>query len=110
MMFVRSFDELGRMPEIGDRVKIADARVGNHWNPRGEMDKWLGKVMTVIAVEASSVYDFVLKLRECRGEFGELGWNWYPWMIEGLAIECVEDIVEDPSTWASDVAFEALLS
>ena len=110
MMVVRSFDELGRMPEIGDRVKIVDARLGSHWNPLGEMDKWLGKVMTVIAVDGSSVHDFVVRLRECRGEYGHLGWIWYPWMIEGLAIERAEDIAEDPATWASDVGFDVLLS
>lgn len=109
MMVVRSFDELGRSPMIGDRVKIVDKKVGAKWNPQGIMDKYLGAVMTVDHVyDSFDPIDHPVKLKECSDN-GE-NWVWFSHMIEGLVIERAEDIAEDPSTWTSDVIFEALLS
>ena len=31
----------------GDKVRIAKEKTGDNWNREGEMDKWLGEVMTV---------------------------------------------------------------
>ena len=109
MMVVKSYNELGRAPMIGDRVKIVDKKVGARWNPRGMMDKYLGAVMTVDRVYDS--YDSIdppVRLKECS--YSGEDWLWFSHMIEGLVIERAEDIAEDPSTWASDITFEALLS
>lgn len=32
---------------IGDQVRIVDKHIGNRFNPDGEMDEYLGTVMTI---------------------------------------------------------------
>ena len=68
--------------KVGDKVRIVDYRTDN-MNPFGKMDKWLGKVMTIIksGITGYGVYYY---MEEDRYDF--LGhWCWYEDMIAGLA-------------------------
>lgn len=109
MMVIRSYKDLGREPMVGDRVKIVSTKSGNYWNSDGNMDHHLDTIMTVKKVE-SDWHGWRLRLKESYGEHLEEGWAWYPWMIEGVVIDAIEDILEDPSTWASGDALDALLT
>lgn len=65
--------------KIGDKVRIVNHRTDN-MNPFGEMDKWLGKVMTI--------RDLFLSGYEMKEDYGETsvgGWYWDDSMISGLA-------------------------
>jgi hypothetical protein len=67
--------------KVGDRVKIVAKRTGEGWNSDGEMDKWLGKTMTVTGITMNCY-----KMAEDVGDrtpYG--GWCWWEHMIEGLA-------------------------
>lgn len=110
MQVIKSFNDLGREPQIGDRVKIVSVKSGKHWNHDGKMDHHLDKIMTVGRIERDWAYGWRLRLKESYGEHGDIGWAWYPWMIDGLVIETIEDILEDPSTWASGNALDDLLT
>lgn len=63
----------------GDKVRIV-----SKWNPRcyenraGEMDEYLGKIMTVKSVD----YDTA-----CMFEDGGM-WSWYPAAIDEIVDEC----------------------
>ena len=64
----------------GDRVRIVKKwPVGGKQNPRGGMDHWLGKVMTV-----RYVYDRSVKMMEDIGEWQGNGWVWFENMIEKI--------------------------
>lgn len=65
--------------KIGDKVRIVDCRT-NHMNNFGEMDKWLGKVMTIRDLALSGYW-----MREDYGENNGYGWLWDDDMISGLA-------------------------
>lgn len=68
--------------KVGDKVRIVDYRTGN-MNPFGKMDKWLGKVMTIIKSGING-YGVYYCMEEDRYDF--LGhWCWYEDMIAGLA-------------------------
>lgn len=110
MLVIKSFEELCREPAVGDRVKIVDIKSGKHWNSDGGMDHHLGTVMTIGKVEKDYGYGWRLRLKESYGEHIGNGWAWYPWMIEGVVIDSVEDILDDPATWASGDEIEALLT
>lgn len=67
--------------EIGDKVKIIDKWVdGCGENSKGEMDKWLGKIMTVRT--ADSHYRMEEDLDEHCGN----GWSWNTKCIEGKVV------------------------
>ena len=69
--------------KIGDRVRITtDKSKSIKWNPKGKMDKWLGKVMTIRDIDAGCY-----SMKEDYGEHGGIGWFWYEDMIDGLADE-----------------------
>lgn len=68
--------------KVGDKVRIVSKKTGGSWNSNGEMDKWLGKVMTIRAAVAG-----VYKMMEDDEEFGGGGWFWHEHMIAGLATE-----------------------
>lgn len=69
--------------KVGDRVRIVSKwSAGCHQNYDGEMDKWLGKVMTVKFASAT-----VYKMVEDATENGGCGWFWYRNSIEGLVCE-----------------------
>ncbi|MEY8281133.1 hypothetical protein AAK917_07700 [Oscillospiraceae bacterium 52-8] len=70
------------MYKVGDRVRIVNHRTG-HMNPDGEMDKWLGKVMTIRRVDEHLLNPY--KMEEDRDERGGDGWFWGGEMIAGLA-------------------------
>lgn len=73
--------------KIGDRVRITtDKSKSGKWNKRGEMDKWLGKVMTIRATARATTCDVYLMKEDCR-EFLGFGWLWTAEMIDGLADE-----------------------
>lgn len=67
--------------KVGDKVRIVSKRPQKNWSP--EMDKYLGKAMTIIksGINAKGVY---YRMDEDRDGF--LGhWYWYEYMIAGLA-------------------------
>lgn len=65
--------------KVGDKVRIVDHRTKN-MNPFGEMDKWLGKVMTI-----KDLSWFGYWMEEDYGEYIGNGWMWDDSMISGLA-------------------------
>lgn len=65
--------------KVGDKVRIVDHRTGR-MNILGEMDKWLGKVMTIRECYLTSY-----RMKEDYGEYNGYGWCWYEDMIAGLA-------------------------
>ena len=65
--------------KVGDKVKIVSKREGDDWNEDGEMDKWLGKVMTIRKIHDNN--NDACKMEEDKTEFCG-GWYWYPYMIE----------------------------
>lgn len=62
-------------PKVGDKVVVA--RKSPAWNFDGEMDKWLGKTMTVrkLIYTSNGKYNAV-KLEEDKYENGGTGWAW----------------------------------
>lgn len=70
--------------KVGDRVRITtDKSKSNKWNLKGEMDKWLGKVMTISCIKGYYYYEME---EDCRENCG-VGWAWNEDMIDGLADE-----------------------
>lgn len=67
--------------KVGDKVRIVSERPAEHWNP--QMDKWLGRVMT-IRKDESIQNCFICKMEEDLSE-GLYGWFWWDDMIAGLA-------------------------
>lgn len=65
--------------KIGDKVRIVDYRT-YRMNDFGEMDKWLGKVMTIRDLSSPGYW-----MREDYGENNGYGWLWDDDMISGLA-------------------------
>lgn len=70
--------------KIGDKVRIVSKRTADHWNP--EMDKWLGRVMTIRSDERDYLTGghFGYRMEEDQRE-RILGWYWWDDMIAGLA-------------------------
>lgn len=62
--------------KAGDRVRIVEQRTEN-MNTYGEMDKWLGKIMTICGHTDVKPY---YSMEEDGGK-----WYWYDEMIAGLA-------------------------
>ena len=62
--------------KAGDRVRIVEQRTEN-MNTYGEMDKWLGKIMTICGHNDVKPY---YSMEEDGGK-----WCWYDEMIAGLA-------------------------
>jgi len=54
----------------GDKVRIANKR-GRFWNPEGQMDKYMGKVMTVDRIGLGGIY-----LKEAKGDRGIRNLEW----------------------------------
>lgn len=68
--------------KVGDKVKLKNRR-GSYWNQEGEMDKYMGKVVTI-----SNIYSFterqVFTIKEDDGN------NWFKkWYFFSEDIECV---------------------
>lgn len=70
--------------KIGDKVRIVSKRTADHWNP--QMDKWLGKVMTIRSDESDYLTGehFGYRMDEDQSE-RIFGWYWWDDMIAGLA-------------------------
>ena len=66
----------------GDKVRIAKEKTGDSWNRGGEMDKWLGEVMTVRGKDKSFFGEVFLSMEEDRKEYCGDGWSWYRDMID----------------------------
>lgn len=70
--------------KVGDKVRIVDKWVkGCRHNAEGRMDKWLGKVMTILGV-----YGDAYSMKEDDGT-----WYWYEPAIAGLAKDFEKKIV-----------------
>lgn len=67
--------------KVGDKVRIVSKRPQKNWNP--EMDKYLGKAMTIIksGINGNGVYYY---MEEDLDDF-LWHWFWYEDMIAGLA-------------------------
>lgn len=68
--------------KVGDKVRIVSKRPQRYWNP--EMDKYLGKTMTVTASGRNSRGETYYRVFEDRASEG-IWWYWYEDMISGLA-------------------------
>lgn len=79
--------------KVGDKVKIVDKWLpGCFQNSQGEMDKWLGKIMT-IKKDTWLGYLMVEDASEASGR----GWYWNNYCIEGKVVEESEPKkVEEP--------------
>lgn len=67
----------------GIRVQIVSKRKRGRgiWNVDGQMDHWLGQVMTVRSIEQ----DRLMRMEEDQNEHEGNGWYWRPDMIERIA-------------------------
>ena len=68
--------------KVGDKVRIVSERPQRRWNP--EMDKYLGKTMTVTASGRNRMGETYYRVFEDRTSEG-IWWHWYEDMISGLA-------------------------
>ena len=68
--------------EVGDKVLIEKKFVSGTQNDRGEMDKWLGKIMTVRAS-----WNCTYRMIEDENELFGSGWSWNIKDIEGKVIK-----------------------
>lgn len=68
--------------KCGDKVRIVSERPQRHWNP--EMDKWLGKTMTITGSGRNRDGETYYRMFEDR-TFEHIWWYWYEDMISGLA-------------------------
>lgn len=57
--------------KVGDKVRIKNRR-GENWNTEGEMDHWMGKIMTL----REEYYDKTWHMEEDKRENCGLGWFW----------------------------------
>ena len=67
--------------KVGDKVRIVRKRPQKNWNP--EMDKWLGKTMTIIESGINYIGDYYYM--EADSDDPSRHWYWYEYMIAGLA-------------------------
>ena len=70
--------------KVGDKVRIVSERPDEHWNP--QMDKWLGRVMTIRSdeVHCHNGEHFGYKMEEDQNSENPFGWYWWDDMISGL--------------------------
>lgn len=72
--------------EVGDKVLIVDEFTREcRANSEGTMDKWLGKVMTIRAVDRTEPLTYLME--EDNGAYLGSGWYWHPPTIAGKVIE-----------------------
>ena len=68
--------------KVGDKVRIvSEWGKGFRQNSKGEMDKWLGKTMTIRKVTPHGYY----LMEEDKTERDGMGWCWFDACIAGLA-------------------------
>ena len=69
--------------KVGDKVRIATKKlIPEYWNDEGEMDKWMGKTMTIKEICLSTL---AYRMLEDEKENVGRGWLWDDNMIESLA-------------------------
>lgn len=68
--------------KVGDKVRIVSKSPQMYWNP--EMDKWLGKTMTITGSGRNRDGETYYRMFEDR-TFEHIWWYWYEDMISGLA-------------------------
>lgn len=68
--------------KVGDKVRIVSKSPQRYWNP--EMDKWLGKTMTITGSGRNRDGETYYRMFEDR-TFEHIWWYWYEDMISGLA-------------------------
>lgn len=91
--------------KVGDRVRIVSEKTGSGWNYFGDMDKWLGKVMTIRWTDDDSY-----KMIEDKDEHCGNGWFWFDHMIEGLADETKPpENLSKPEDWSESEIQQARL-
>lgn len=76
--------------KVGDKVRVKryDVRPG-YWNPDGEMDKYMGKVVTISCVHGGDVH-----IEEARGENGtDVGWYFEPQDFEPIRFKIGDRVV-----------------
>lgn len=87
--------------KVGDKVRIVSKRTADHWNP--QMDKWLGRVMTIRSDEVDCITrkHFGYRMEEDQSDRIS-GWYWWDDMIAGLAnpdrSSCIVEIQFDGNT------------
>lgn len=107
MTVIKTYEEIGRGPMVGDHVRIVDNRTPGRWNYFGYMDRYLSSIMTVKSVLCPGK-DFCLSMFEDEDdENADAGWAWFPEMIAGVVID---EIDEDPSVWTGEFDIEYLLT
>ena len=70
--------------KVGDKVRIVSKRTAEHWT--SQMDKWLGRVMTIRSDEIDwhTGEHFGYKMEEDKMDDTRFGWFWWDDMIAGL--------------------------
>ena len=68
--------------KVGDKVRVVSKRTFN-MNSYGEMDKYLGRVVTIVGFHPGGDY----QIAEDRGEYYGGGWYWHDSMFDGLVDE-----------------------
>lgn len=68
--------------KVGDRVRVVSKRTFN-MNIDGGMDKYLGRVVTIVGFHPDGDY----QIAEDRGEYCGCGWSWQDDMFDGLVDE-----------------------
>lgn len=107
MAMIKSYEEIGREPMVGDRVLIVEERKGFRWNYEGYMDRYLSTIMTVRKITRGGK-NFSLGMFEDQDDkHAPGGWAWFPEMIAGVIIDEIE---EDPSVWTNDFDIDDLLT
>ena len=104
MKILKTYEELGRIPQIGDMVKIVDVPDGKYWEPSGLMNEYLSTYITVRHVMHTSLTnDWCVQV---EGN----SWCWHPHMIHGVIVDIPEEIDDDPSVWADGLTIDDLLT
>lgn len=79
------------MLRVGDKIRVVNVwPEGGRQNHYGEMDKYLGKTLTV----RETVREFC-RVWEDAGEASGIGWAWFPELIDEIVYE--EDDEAEPS-------------
>lgn len=70
--------------KVGDKVRIVSKRTAEHWT--SQMDKWLGRVMTIRSdeIDYRTGEHFGYKMEEDQMDDTRYGWYWWDDMIAGL--------------------------
>jgi len=78
--------------KVGDKVIISEGlREHPERNSQGEMDHWIGEVMTVRKTETNPFHNCTIyRTEEDIDERSGRGWVWFEDMIEGLAGDLIE--------------------